>query len=124
MLSAWKGLPAIALLGFLLLAVGVYMAIERYVPARGFEGRSEDLYWSVAQMQLELEKARADLLRLKAGEISEAQAQLRLEVANSRFLDFTTPSKMQQMLSRVDGFKGTASLLQDFFEDQNLLHPS
>ncbi len=124
MLSGWKGIPALALLGFLLLAIGVYMAIERYVPARGFEGRSEDLYWSVAQMQLELEKARADLLRLKAGEVPESQVQFRLAVANSRFLDFVTPSKMQEMLSRVDGFKGTASLLQDFFEDENILHPS
>ncbi|OQS31385.1 hypothetical protein [Chromobacterium haemolyticum] len=124
MLSGWKGIPALALLGFLLLAIGVYMAIERYVPARSFEGRSEDLYWSVAQMQLELEKARADLLRLKAGEVPESQVQFRLAVANSRFLDFVTPSKMQEMLSRVDGFKGAASLLQDFFEDENILHPS
>ncbi|NHQ82405.1 response regulator [Chromobacterium vaccinii] len=116
----FKSIPPVFLLVFFVATISVYIAIERYVSAKKFEGKSEDLYWTVAQLQIEMERSRAELVRLKSGELAEDQANIRLAVAKSRFVDFVTPSTVHGMLNSVDGFKGIAELLQKFFLDKNL----
>ncbi|MFB0824474.1 hybrid sensor histidine kinase/response regulator [Chromobacterium violaceum] len=116
----FKNIPPVFLLVFFVATISVYIAIERYVSAKKFEGKSEDLYWTVAQLQIEMERSRAELVRLKSGELDVDQANIRLAVAKSRFVDFITPSAVHGMLNSVDGFKGIAELLQKFFSEKNL----
>ncbi len=121
--KAWmtvKSIPPVFILVFFVAAASIYIAIERHVVTKKFEGKNEDLYWTVAQLQIELERSRAELVRLKAGELTIDQANLRLAVAKSRFLDFVTPSSVHGLLSSVEGFHGVSELLQKFFHDENI----
>ncbi|POZ62994.1 ATP-binding response regulator [Chromobacterium alticapitis] len=115
--------PGILVLLFVV-ASGVYLAVERFVAAQSLPPHSEDLYWSVAQLQVELERSRAELERLKWGEIDAGQAQTRLAIAQSRALDFVTPSTTRHQLSGVDGFPQLVVQLQRFFRDPRIRHPS
>ena len=121
--KAWmtvKSIPPVFILVFFVAAASIYIAIERHVVTKKFEGKNEDLYWTVAQLQIELERSRAELVRLKAGELTIDQANLRLAVAKSRFLDFVTPSSVHGLLSSVEGFHGVSELLKKFFRDENI----
>ncbi|OHX13473.1 hypothetical protein BI347_08070 [Chromobacterium sphagni] len=109
---------------FLLVSISAYIAIDRYAAVKKFEGRSEDLYWSVAQLQIALERSRAELVRLKAGEVRPEQADVWLEIAKSRFMDYVTPSPLHGMLNSVEGFQETSAVLKTFFRDENLGHLS
>ncbi|UTH75825.1 hybrid sensor histidine kinase/response regulator [Chromobacterium sp. IIBBL 290-4] len=119
--SVFTRLPPLFLTLFVLLAGGAYFAIERYVAVSANETRSEDLYWTVAQMQIELERFRAELIRLKNGEADIEQTRTRLALAQSRFSDFITPSKLHGLLSDVEGFNDIRSQLQLFFQSAPVL---
>ncbi|OBU87825.1 hypothetical protein MY55_03220 [Chromobacterium subtsugae] len=118
------GLSPIFWLVVLLVSISMYIAVDRYAAIKKFDGRSEDLYWSVAQLQIALERSRAELVRLKAGEISPEQADIRLEIAKSRYQDYVTPSTLHGMLNAVPGFRETADMLGNFFRDGNIGHLS
>ncbi|WP_434631630.1 ATP-binding protein [Chromobacterium sp. CV08] len=118
-----KDVSPTLLILFFVGASGIYFAIERYVAARSLSGHSEDLYWTVAQLQVELERSRAELVRLKAGEIGADQAETRLQIAQSRAQDFTEPSSIHDTLDGIAGFDNLTGMLRRFFQDRRLSRP-
>lgn len=112
---------SVALVAALLLATGgVYYATNEYVSAKTVEGKSEDLYWTVAQLQIEMERLRAELIRLQHGQTSVEEVKRRVSIAQSRILVFKTPSTVHHMLEQVDGFNEIVTSLDDFFSDEQL----
>lgn len=112
---------SVALVAALLLATGgVYYATNEYVSSKTVEGKSEDLYWTVAQLQIEMERLRAELIRLQHGQTSVEEVKRRVSIAQSRILVFKTPSTVHHMLEQVDGFTEIVTSLDDFFSDEQL----
>lgn len=112
---------SVTLVAVLLLATGgVYYAAGEYVSAKAAEGKSEDLYWTVAQLQIEMERLRAELIRLQHGQASVDEVKRRVSVAQSRILVFKTPSTVRHMLKQVEGFNEIVTSLDAFFADERL----
>ncbi|MBM2885909.1 ATP-binding response regulator [Chromobacterium amazonense] len=121
--AAWKGASPSILMLLFVVASGIYLATERFIAARALPPHGDDLYWSVAQLQVELERSRAELERLRGGEIDASQAQTRLAIAQSRTLDFLLPSPVGRQLSGINGFAALTEQLQRFFHDERVRHP-
>lgn len=108
----------------LLTTGGVFYATNEYVSSNSIEGKSEDLYWTAAQLQIEMERLRSELIRLENGQSSVEEVKRRVSIAQSRVLVFKTPSTVHQMLQGIEGFDDIVSMLDAFFGDQQLLAPS
>lgn len=130
--SGWCGWPEgrrmlwVGLLVLITAAGGMYYSISQLGKVNSVANSSEDLYWSVAQFQLEMERAKSALVAFQAGRISNEELTRRLEVASSRFHVFSEPApvRVQMLLRQVKGFDTLVADYQQLFTDPGFNHPS
>ncbi|KMN38287.1 hypothetical protein VI26_00640 [Chromobacterium sp. LK1] len=130
--SGWGGWPEgrrmlwVGLLVLITAAGGMYYSISQVGKGNSVANSSEDLYWSVAQFQLEMERAKSALVAFQAGRINNEELTRRLEVASSRFHVFSEPApvRVQMLLRQVKGFDTLVADYQQLFTDPGFGHPS
>lgn len=74
--------------------------------------KNEDLYWTVAHLQLEIEKTRATLMKYKTGTASRDELALRYGLVISRKIDMETPgTELHTLLASVPGYTDIVALI-------------
>ncbi|NHR06859.1 response regulator [Chromobacterium haemolyticum] len=132
LISGWGGWPEgrrmlwVGLLVLITAAGGMYYSISQLGKVNSVANSSEDLYWSVAQFQLEMERAKSALVGFQAGRIKQDELLRRLEVASSRFHVFSEPApvRVQMLLRQVKGFDTLVVDYQQLFNDPAFSHPA
>ncbi|WP_155419294.1 ATP-binding response regulator [Chromobacterium subtsugae] len=111
----------VASLLLLLLAAGWnFYRMDRASEALIGNGKSEQQYWTVAQLHVELERTRAELIGYAADEKQFPDLQQQLQVLQSRYQVFEAPDSVlvHRLLSRVSGFDALVGALGPLLGDK------
>ncbi|MGC0150915.1 ATP-binding protein [Chromobacterium vaccinii] len=105
----------------LLLAAGWnFYRIDRASQGLIDGGKSEQLYWTVAQLHIELEKTRAELIGFAADPESQADLLQQFQLLQSRYQVFEAPDSVlvHRQLSKVSGFEALVGALRPLLRDR------
>ncbi|AOZ49555.1 ATP-binding response regulator [Chromobacterium vaccinii] len=112
----------VSLLLLLLAAAWNFYRIDRASQALIDGGKSEQLYWTVAQLHIELEKTRAELIGY-AAEPSSFDPGAQFQLLQSRYQVFEAPDSVlvHRQLRRVAGFDALVGALGPLIHDKSWL---
>ncbi|MEO9382630.1 ATP-binding response regulator [Chromobacterium phragmitis] len=112
----------LSLLVLLLAAGWNFYRLDRASQALIDGGKSEQLYWTVAQLHIELEKTRAELIGY-AGEPTGFDPGIQFQLLQSRYQVFEAPDSVlvHRQLRRVPGFEALVAALGPLMHDRNWL---
>ncbi|OHX11437.1 hybrid sensor histidine kinase/response regulator [Chromobacterium sphagni] len=110
----------LSLLLLLLAACWNFYRMDRASEALIGNGKSEQQYWTVAQLHVELERTRAELIGYAADEKQFPDLQQQLQVLQSRYQVFEAPNSVlvHRLLSQVGGFDALVGALGPLLRDK------
>ncbi|QEL55745.1 ATP-binding response regulator [Chromobacterium paludis] len=112
----WLMLPLLVLL---LAAVWNFYRMDHASQSLIDSGKSEQLYWNVAQLHIELEKTRAELIGYAADPQNQPAVKRQLQLLQSRYQVFEAPDTVlvHRQLRGVPGFEAMTSALGPVLKD-------